>query len=218
MIKYKPLGELVKKSFSEAESGHDWNHTLRVLNNALEISKHEEVDPDVIEIGALLHDIADAKFNEGDEETGPNKALEIMDKFQIDEKVKSHVELIIRNISFKNSFDKKSWSSQELKVLQDADRLDAIGAIGIARAFSFGGFKARPFYDFDQPPIDEMTKSIYKNAKSPTINHFYEKLLKLKDGMHTSRGRQLAQERHDFLKLFLDQFYREIGQTPNWHQ
>lgn len=205
----------VTKSFVQsilrnAEGGHDWFHTLRVYRNALHISEHEEVNELVVALAALLHDIADSKFHNGDERIGPRLAREFLLKHNVDSEVIEHVSKIIENMSFKNSIDgSSSFSSIELKVVQDADRLDAIGAIGIARCFNYGGFKNRPLYNPEIEPNLTMTKSEYKAAKGPTINHFYEKLLLLKDMMNTKTGRKIAHERHEFMLQFLKQFYAE---------
>ena len=183
----------VKNTLENAEGGHDWFHTLRVYNNTLLISKHEDVEPLVVELGALLHDIADSKFHEGDETIGPKLAREFLFKHNVDSMVIEHVVNIIKHISFKNSLDKNlSFTSKELEVIQDADRLDAIGAIGIARCFNYGGFKNRPLYDPTVAPNLSMTKEEYKTSNSPTINHFYEKLLLLKDTMNTKTGKKIA--------------------------
>lgn len=200
----------VKNTLENAEGGHDWFHTLRVYNNALLISKHEDVEPLVVELGALLHDIADSKFHAGDETIGPKLAREFLFKHNVDSMVIEHVVNIIKNISFKNSLDKNlSFTSKELEVIQDADRLDAIGAIGIARCFNYGGFKNRPLYDPTVAPNLSMTKEEYKTSNSPTINHFYEKLLLLKDKMNTKTGKQIAEKRHSFMEAYLKQFYSE---------
>ena len=200
----------VKNTLENAEGGHDWFHTLRVYNNALLISKHEDVEPLVVELGALLHDIADSKFHAGDETIGPKLAREFLFKHNVDSMVIEHVVNIIKHISFKNSLDKNlSFTSKELEVIQDADRLDAIGAIGIARCFNYGGFKNRPLYDPTVAPNLSMTKEEYKTSNGPTINHFYEKLLLLKDKMNTKTGKQIAEKRHSFMKAYLKQFYSE---------
>jgi len=156
-----------------------------------------------------LHDIADPKFHDGDEEIGPELAKEFLEKQGVDEAIIDHVDKIIRNISFKNSFENTGFRSKELDVVQDADRLDAIGAIGIARAFNYGGFKNRPLYDPGIPPNQVLTKEEYKNSVSPTINHFYEKLLLLKDLMNTPTGKRMAEERHHFMEIYLERFYNE---------
>jgi uncharacterized protein len=165
----------------------------------------------VASLGALLHDIADAKFHDGNETIGPKLAGDFLGSLQIDKRTIGHVKKIIRNISFKNSLgrSKKQFISKELEVVQDADRLDAIGAVGIARAFNYGGFKNRKLYDPEIPPNPKMTKAAYKKADGPTINHFYEKLLLLKDKMNTPTGRKLAEDRHQFMLQYLRQFYSE---------
>ncbi|MEZ2413849.1 HD domain-containing protein [Muriicola sp. E247] len=203
--------DFVKETLLDAEAGHDWFHTQRVFKNALLISKDEKVDVLVVSLGALLHDIADSKFHKGDETVGPRLAREFLSSLEIEEKTIEQVCYIIEHISFKNNIGKKNNTRHplELQVVQDADRLDALGAIGIARAFHYGGFKNRKLYDPDIPPNLNMNKSTYKNSESPTINHFYEKLLLLKDKMNTETGKRIAAQRHDFLLNFLEQFYAE---------
>jgi len=198
----------VKKELENAEGGHDWFHIERVFKNAVLISKDENVDAFVVSLGALLHDIADPKFYEGDETVGPRVATEFLKSEKVDYIIIEHVINIINHISYKNSLDKdaKKFTSKELEVVQDADRLDAIGAIGIARCFNYGGFKNRALYDPEILPNLNMTKEAYKNSSAPTINHFYEKLLLLKDKMNTVTGKQIAAERHSFMELFLKQF------------
>jgi len=199
----------VKEQLSNAEGGHDWFHTERVYKNALLIAKTEPVDTLVVALGALLHDIADSKFNNGDETIGPKIAREFLFKLNVDSTIIEHVVNIIENISFKGGNEKQSFHSPELDVIQDADRLDAIGAIGIARCFNYGGFKNRPIFDPNILPKMDMTKEEYKASTAPTINHFYEKLLLLKDRMNTNTGKRIAQERHKFMEQFLDRFYSE---------
>jgi uncharacterized protein len=199
----------VKKELTNAEGGHDWFHILRVFNNALLISKNENVETLVVALGALLHDIADSKFHQGDETVGPKKAREFLFKHDVDSIVIEHVVKIIENISFKGGNEVQKFRSPELDVIQDADRLDAIGAIGIARCFNYGGFKNRMLFDPAIKPNLKMTKEEYKASTAPTINHFYEKLLLLKDKMNTKTGRQIAEKRHQFMELYLDQFCAE---------
>ena len=199
----------VKETLKNAEGGHDWFHIERVYKNSLLIAKSEEVDEFVVSLGALLHDIADSKFHNGDETIGPRVAAEFLQSQQIDTKVIEHVVQIINNISFKGGKVARTFSSKELDVVQDADRLDAIGAIGIARTFNYGGFKNRAIFNPDIASDLNMTKEEYKNSTAPTINHFYEKLLLLKDKMNTETGKQLAQQRHEFMELYLKQFYKE---------
>ncbi|WP_400075970.1 HD domain-containing protein [Winogradskyella sp. R77965] len=200
----------VKSELKNAEGGHDWFHIERVYKNTLLIAKQEDVDRTVVSLAALLHDIADPKFNNGDETIGPRIASEFLLKHNVDSEIIEHVTQIIENMSFKNSFDlNPSFSSKEMDVVQDADRLDAIGAIGIARCFNYGGFKDRPLYNPEIKPNLNMTKAEYKAAKAPTINHFYEKLLLLKDQMNTKTGKRIALERHKYMEDFLKQFYAE---------
>ncbi|RAJ14292.1 HD domain-containing protein [Arenibacter echinorum] len=200
----------VKETLKGAEGGHDWFHIQRVFKNTLLIAKDEKVDVLVVSLGALLHDIADAKFNGGDETVGPKMAMEFLTSLEVDEKIVDHVVKIIENISYKSSLDsKKLFTSKELQVVQDADRLDAIGAIGIARAFNYGGYKNRELYNPEIAPNLQMTKEEYKKSKAPTINHFYEKLLLLKDKMNTDSGKKLAEKRHQFMLEYLKQFYEE---------
>lgn len=202
----------VQKTLKGAEGGHDWFHIQRVYNNATEIAKKEEkVDSLVVALGALLHDIADAKFYNGDETVGPKMAREFLNSIHVDEEVSKHVIHIINNISFKNSLSKNQnqFSSIELSIVQDADRLDAIGAIGVARAFNYGGFKNRELHNPEIKPNLNLSKEEYKKSKAPTINHFYEKLLLLKDKMNTATGKKIAKERHAYMLSFLEQFNSE---------
>lgn len=199
----------VKQKLENAEGGHDWFHTQRVYKNALLIAEGEVCDITVVKLGALLHDIADSKFNDGDETIGPKIAREFLVSNDVDAVTIQHVINIIENISFKGGNTEKTFSSVELDIVQDADRLDAIGAIGIARTFNYGGFKNRALYNPNIAPNLTMSKEEYKNSDAPTINHFYEKLLLLKDKMNTQTGQQIAGERHLFMEKFLSQFYAE---------
>ncbi len=199
----------VKETLILAEGGHDWWHIYRVWNNAKLIAATEQVDMLIVELAALLHDIADSKFHNGDEEIGPATAGKYLRGIGIDEATVIHVQQIIRYLSFKSGFDKPVFNSMELAIVQDADRLDAIGAIGIARTFSYGGFKGREIYNPEIAPDLNMTKETYKNSTAPSLNHFYEKLLLLKDKMNTTTGKQLAEQRHTFMLTYLDQFYFE---------
>jgi len=203
--------KFVKKVLSDAEGGHDWWHIHRVRNLSLKIAKEEDVDEFVVELAALLHDIADPKFHDGDEEIGPEMAKSFLNSIKVEKRIVSHIENIIRNISFKNSFEKLNFNSKELMVVQDADRLDAIGAIGIARTFNYGGHVGTEIYNPEIKPVKFKTKEEYKKTKAPTINHFYEKLLLLKDKMNTKTALKMAEERHDFMLQFLDRFYEEWG-------
>ena len=199
----------VKNTLKNAEGGHDWFHIKRVYKNALLISKKEDVDLFIVSLGALLHDIADSKFHNGDDTIGPQKAREFLFGINVDSVAIEHVIKIIENVSFKGGNESQNFSSIELDVVQDADRLDALGAIGIARTFNYGGFKNRKLYDPSIQPDLNMTKEVYKTSTAPTINHFYEKLLLLKDRMNTKTGKQIALNRHNYMKEFLQQFYAE---------
>ncbi|MGY5353004.1 HD domain-containing protein [Wenyingzhuangia sp. IMCC45533] len=199
----------VKITLKEAEGGHDWFHIERVYKNTLLIAQTEKCDLLVVSLAALLHDIADSKFHEGDEEIGPQTARNFLESLNVKKSVINHVVKIIENVSFKGGKELKTFTSKELEVVQDADRLDAIGAIGIARAFSYGGYKNRGLYDPDIAPDMNMTKEEYKNSTAPTINHFYEKLLLLKEKMNTPTGQKIASRRHEFMNQYLQQFYDE---------
>ncbi len=199
----------VKDKLQSAEGGHDWFHIERVYKNALLIAKEEECDLTIVKLSALLHDIADSKFHDGDETIGPKTARLFLESENVDESIIVHVLNIIENISFKGGKVEQKFSSKELDIVQDADRLDAIGAIGIARAFNYGGFKNRGMYDPQIAPNMNMSKEEYKNSQAPTINHFYEKLLLLKDKMNTTSGKKIAEERHRYMEGFLSQFYAE---------
>lgn len=201
----------VKKTLENAEGGHDWFHIQRVVKNAKEIAAGEEVDEFVVELGSLLHDIADYKFHNGNEAVGPALARDFLQQQQVSEEIIQHVENIITWISFKGGNEQQPFTSPELQVIQDADRLDALGAIGIARTFNYGGFKGRPIFDPAIKPNLHMTKEEYKTSRAPTINHFYEKLLLLKDRMNTATGKKLATKRHLFMEKFLQEFYKEWG-------
>jgi len=204
----KKTEDYVKTQLANAEGGHDWWHIYRVWKLAKHIAEKEGVGNLIIDLGSLLHDIADAKFHDGDEEIGPNISREFLESLEIEKETIDHIDKIIRNISFKNSKDQK-FRSPELDIIQDADRLDAIGAIGIARAFNFGGFKNRPIYNPEIEPNLNMSKAEYKKSLSPTVNHFYEKLFLLKDMMNTKTGKKMAEERHRFMEEYLDRFYNE---------
>jgi uncharacterized protein len=199
----------VKEKLQDAEGGHDWFHVERVYNNALLIADEEICDLEVVKLAALLHDIADSKFHNGDESIGPKIAREFLVSQSVAEEKINHIVGIIENMSFKGGNFEKQFHSKELEIVQDADRLDAIGAIGIARTFNYGGFKNRPLYNPNIQPNLNMNKEEYKNSESPTLNHFYEKLLLLKDKMNTETGKKIAQKRHDFMVTFLSQFYAE---------
>ena len=200
----------VKLELENAEGGHDWWHIYRVWKTSIEIAKTETANLLVVELAALLHDIADAKFNAGDETLGPLKAEKFLHSIGVDPSVIQHVINIIENISFKGGKVKRNFSSIELDIVQDADRLDALGAIGIARAFNYGGFKGRQLYNPEIMPDLNMDKEQYKRSSAPTINHFYEKLLLLKDLMNTDKGKSMAENRHQFMQQYLEQFFAEF--------
>lgn len=201
--------DFVKSTLEGAEAGHDWFHTERVWKLAQNIAQGENCNLKVVEISALLHDIADPKFHNGDE----NLAIKISDNFLrkigVEENLIESILFVIKHISFKNRGELPEVMPIELQIVQDADRLDAIGAIGIARTFNFGGFKNNLMYDPNIKPNLNQTKEEYKKSNGTTINHFYEKLLLLKDLMNTEKGRALAEERHQFMLRFLEQFYKE---------
>jgi len=200
----------VKDTLKDAEGGHDWFHVERVYKNALLIAKGETVDPLVVALGALLHDIADSKFYDCDSTIGPKVAGAFLLKHNVDSATINHVIKIIENISYSSNIGlENTFRSIELDVVQDADRLDALGAIGIARTFNYGGFKNRTLYNPDIKPNLNMTKAEYKTSNAPTINHFYEKLLLLKDKMNTTTGYKIAKQRHQYMVDFLKQFDAE---------
>ncbi len=199
----------VKDKLKGAESGHDWWHIYRVWNNTKLILETEDADRLVCELTALLHDIADSKFNNGDESIGPRIAGEFLLSIGVESRIIEHVQNIIANMSYKASLGEVNFHSKELEIVQDADRLDAIGAIGIARAFNYGGYKNREIHNPNIKIEKKIEKEAYKNSTAPTINHFYEKLLLLKDKMNTSTGKKIAEQRHIYMEEFLDQFYAE---------
>lgn len=199
----------VKSTLEGAEGGHDWFHTQRVRNLAVVIAQSEYSDEFVVEMGALLHDIADSKFHNGDESIGPKLAEEFLESIGQPEYIIAHLINIIQHVSFGGGNFKSAFTSPELMIIQDADRLDALGAIGIARTFNYGGFKNRVLYDPTIEPNLNMTKEEYKKSEAPTINHFYEKLLLLKDGMNTPTAKVMAHQRHEYMEYFLDEFYAE---------
>lgn len=200
----------VKETLKDAEGGHDWFHIERVYKNALLIAKGETVDLLVVTLGALLHDIADSKFHNGDSTIGPKVAGAFLLKHNLDSATINHVIKIIENISYSSNIGIENvFKSIELDVVQDADRLDAIGAIGIARTFNYGGFKNRALYNPEIKPNLNLTKAEYKASNAPTINHFYEKLLLLKDMMNTKTGGKIAKQRHQYMVDFLQQFDAE---------
>ena len=200
--------EYIRREFSDEASGHDWWHIYRVWKNALAICRHEKADEFIVQLAALLHDLDDWKFNETGDET-PLRARAWLDSCSVDPLTADNVCRIISHVSYKGAGVENKMDSLEGFIVQDADRLDAIGAIGIGRAFAYGGYKDRPLYDPDSPPNLHASFEEYKNSKSATINHFYEKLLLLKDRMNTTTAKRIAERRHEVMLQFLDQFMLE---------
>ena len=205
----KKTEEFVKNKLKGEGSGHDWWHIHRVHKNAIRIAKEEDVDLFVVQLAALLHDIADWKFHSGDLSVGPKIARGYLESLNVDENTISHVCEIIKEASFKGAGVKLKMKTKEGMVVQDADRLDAIGAIGVARTFAYGGNKNRQIYDPNIKPEKHETAEQYINSEGTTINHFYEKLLLLKDLMNTETAKKIAEERHKFMEQFLERFYNE---------
>lgn len=199
----------VKEELFNAEGGHDWWHVYRVWRLSRQIAQKESCDLFVVELGALLHDIADSKFHAGDETIGPRRATDFLLSLNVDKETITHIEKIISNISFKGGNQPQEFHSPELDIIQDADRLDALGAIGIARTFNYGGHKGRAIFNPGIKPNLKMTKEEYKNSTAPSLNHFYEKLLLLKSRMNTETGKFMAEHRHIYMEKFLDEFYGE---------
>jgi uncharacterized protein len=199
----------VKSKFSDDTTGHDWFHIERVVNMALFLQEGTDADREIVELAALLHDIADHKFHDNDFELGAITSLSILLENGYTEDFSKKVAAIVRQVSYKGAKVEETMDSLEGKIVQDADRLDAIGAIGIARAFSFGGAHSRPFFLPDTPPVLHTTKEAYANGKSHSVNHFYEKLLLLKDRLHTDKAKEIGSERHLVLENFLSQFHYE---------
>lgn len=194
------------RSKSEGESsGHDWWHIYRVHKLAVYLAKKENADLFIVELAALLHDLDDWKFNE----SGSQQALEWLNKCDIQEETAHIILSVINQVSFKGAGESDKTDTLEARVVQDADRLDAMGAIGIARAFAYGGFKNRELFNPDIRPGIHENFEAYKKSCGHTINHFYEKLLLLKDNLHTASAKILAEERHLFMEEFLSQFYKE---------
>lgn len=199
----------IKERLSGEGSGHDWWHIYRVWKNAINISKNEKVDLFTVELAALLHDIADWKFNDGNEDIGPKLAREWLEKMSVDENIIYHVCDIIKNISFKGAGVENKINTIEGMVVQDADRLDAMGAMGIARTFAYGGSKNREMYNPEIKPKFHKSFEEYKKEDNTTLNHFYEKLLLLKNLMNTNTARNIAEQRHEVMEDFLKEFFEE---------
>ncbi len=201
--------EFVKTTLANAEWGHDRRHIYRVRQLSKHINQQEQGDQLIVELWALLHDIADAKFHNGDDTVGPRLAGEFLQSINVEPNIIEHIQNIIRHISFGGGNFEQKFTSPELDIVQDADRLDGLGAIGIARTFNYGGHKGREIYNPDIKPNLTMTKEEYRKSTSPSLNHFYEKLLLLRDRMNTKTGKAMAKHRHQFMEQFLDEFYAE---------
>lgn len=202
--------DYVEEQFSGESTGHDWWHMYRVWKLAKHIASQEpSADSFIVELGALLHDIADWKFNDGDMEAGPKAARKWLESLDTDEDIILKIEDIVRNVSFKGANVKQVMNSLEGQIVSDADKLDAVGAIGIARTFAYGGSHGTPIYDPNIKPVQHKTFEEYKNSKSHSINHFYEKLLLLKDKLYTKTAKKIAEHRHEFMENYLKEFYKE---------
>jgi len=201
--------EFVKQRLQNTESGHDWLHIERVYQNSLQLIESISCNKTIVLVAVLVHDLNDSKFNAGKEQAILAEIKTFLRNAGMLEEEISQVENIIENMSFRHSFHQQEEKSIEFQIVQDADRLDAIGAIGIARAFSYGGYKQRAFYDETLPAITHQSSDSYQNSKAATISHFYEKLLLLKDQMNTSAAKKLAEKRHRFMLVFLKQFEAE---------
>lgn len=206
----KKTGAYVKKAMSGEGSGHDWWHVARVAGNAALIAKGEpKADPFIVGCAGLLHDIKDWKFAGGSEEAGPREATRLLKRLGSDPESIDRITQIMREVTYKGAGVKTKPSSLEGKIVQDADRLDALGAIGIARCFAYGGLKGREIYDPEEKPVMHASFAQYKKSKGHSINHFYEKLLLLKSRMNTKTGRRLAIARDQFMRSYLKHFYAE---------
>lgn len=203
--------DYVRHELEGEVSGHDWWHIHRVVNNALTIAKEEKADETIVCLASLLHDIADYKMHDGDCDIGPRIARDWLEKQGLDEEYIQHTCDIIKDISFKGAKTESPMRTLEGKIVQDADRLDAIGAVGIARVFAFGGSQGREIYNPEIQPTLHTNFEEYKNSKSSSITHFSEKLLLLKDRMNTPTAKKMAEKRHAFMLAFLDQFNEEWG-------
>lgn len=201
--------QFIRERLGADSSGHDWYHVDRVRRSAMMIGTAEGADLFVTELAALLHDVADWKFHSGDDDAGPRVAGEWLASLNVDAQVIADVQQIIREVSFKGAGVPTKPSTLEGAVVQDADRLDAIGAIGVARTFAYGGHKGNPMYDPTSPATPHDSFESYKKNSGSTINHFYEKLLLLKDRLNTATAKKIAAKRHHFMEEFLEQFYRE---------
>lgn len=201
----------VKRVLNHDKTGHDWWHIHRVWQTALYIANEEQADLFIVQLAALLHDIADWKFHNGDDKASAKIAQKWLENIGLEESIISHVYDIINEVTFKGAGVKNQIKTLEGKIVQDADRLDALGAIGIARAFTYGGYKGLPMHNPTLEPKLHSSFEEYKKHKGSTVNHFYEKLLLLKDLMNTNTGRKLAETRHQFMENFLNQFFLDWG-------
>ena len=201
--------EYIKSKLTGEGSGHDWWHVYRVWKNAVHIAEYEQADLFVVELGALLHDIADWKFHDGNEDIGPQQARKWLEGLGVEEKVIVHVCTIIQDISFKGAGVATNMKTIEGMIVQDADRLDAMGAIGISRAFAYGGSKGREMYNPELKPEQHDSFEDYKKSRGTSINHFYEKLLLLKELMSTDTARVIAEKRHIVMEDYLQEFFME---------
>jgi uncharacterized protein len=206
--------QYVRELLSGDKTGHDWWHTKRVHNVSLHIAEEEtkigtNVNIFVVQLAALLHDIADWKFQNGDESVGPQKAMKWLESIGVDKNTSSHVCQIIKDISFKGAGVSDDMPTTEGAIVQDADRLDALGATGIARCFATGTKLGNTIYDPEIFPTIHNTVYEYKKLRSTSINHFYEKLFLLKDRMKTNTGKKLAEERHHYMEMFIQRFLSE---------
>jgi uncharacterized protein len=205
------VAEHIKAKFASESSGHDWHHIHRVWKVARQIGAREAVNQEVVELGALVHDIADWKFHDGDDSVGPREAERLLKIEGASAEVIEQVVEIVATISYKGAGVTTDMKSLEGQCVQDADRLDAMGAIGIARCFAYGGHAGRLMYDPEAPPVMHATAEAYKASKGHSLNHFYEKLFLLKDRMNTETGKAMAEERHRFMEQYVAQFLQE------WH-
>ena len=205
----KEVKGYVKRNLGNEPTGHDWWHSWRVWKLSKKIAQKEGGDLFIIEVSSLLHDVADWKFHGGNTKKGLTKVKSLLEKLGVEQKRINQVCHIIENTSFKGAGVKNKIKTKEGMIVQDADRLDVLGAIGIARVFAYGGFKKREIYNPSIKVKFHKSFNEYKKAKSPSINHFYEKLLLIKDRLNTKTAEKIARERHEFLKDYLKQFFRE---------
>lgn len=205
------ISQYIQSEFAQETSGHDWWHIYRVWKMSQKLARGEKTDKLVLEVSALLHDIADWKFNDGDEKAGSKKARKLLDNYNISKDKIDQICHIIDNISYKGAKVKNKIESLEGKIVQDADRLDAMGAIGIARAFHYGGYKGRSIYDPEVRPVLHENKKAYLDSTAPTLNHFYEKLFLLKDMMNTEKAKLIAQKRHKYMVKFVIELKKECN-------